>query len=314
MLKIVVLETIPYKKEDFTFLEEFGSVELFDKTDARDLIMRIKDADIVLSNKTVILEEHLKAAPKLKYIGVMATGFNSIDINAAKRYNITVTNVPAYGTDAVAQHTFALILHIINNISLNTDSVKNDSWAISKQWCLINNEWNQLSNMSIGIIGFGNIGKKVSSIAKAFGMKVLVYSRSNYNDKSVSFVSLGELLKNSDIISLHCPLTKDTRNIIGYEELSLMKKSAILINVSRGNLVDEKALYEKLKANKIKAAGLDVLAQEPPTIKYDLNKLNNCYITPHIAWTSIEAMNKILEITKDNIESFLNANPKNVVS
>ncbi|WP_150466923.1 NAD(P)-dependent oxidoreductase [Francisella sp. SYW-9] len=314
MLNIVVLETAPYKREDFTFLKEFGNVEIYDKTNSDEVVKRISNVDIAIVNKSVLLEKHFKEAPKLRYIGVMSTGVNSIDLIAARKYNITVTNVPAYGTDAVAQHTFALILHIVNKISLNISSVKNDSWAISKQWCLISNHWNQLSNMTIGIIGFGNIGRKVSSIAKAFGMKVLVYGRSSYDDKSVCFVSLNELLKNSDIVSLHCPLTKETRNIIGSKELSLMKKNSILINVSRGNLVDEKALYEKLSANEIKAAGLDVLAQEPPCIKHELNRLENCYITPHIAWTSIEAMNKILDVIKENLELFLDSRPQNVVN
>ncbi|MED7789362.1 NAD(P)-dependent oxidoreductase [Francisella sp. 19X1-34] len=314
MLNIVVLETAPYKKEDFIFLQKFGNVKIYDKTSSDEIIKRISGVDVVIVNKSILSEEHFKVAPKLRYIGVMSTGVNSIDLIAARKYNITVTNVPAYGTDAVAQHTFALILHIINKISLNVSSVKNDSWAISKEWCLISNHWNQLSNMTIGIIGFGNIGKKVSSIAKVFGMKVLVYSRSKYNDESVCFVSLNELLKNSDIVSLHCPLTKETKNIIGSKELSLMKKSSILINVSRGNLIDEKVLYDKLSTNEIKAAGLDVLAQEPPSIKNDLNKLDNCYITPHIAWTSIEAMNKILDVIKDNIESFLASRTQNVVN
>ncbi|BCD89980.1 glycerate dehydrogenase [Francisella halioticida] len=279
-----------------------------------EISTRIADANIVLTNKTSLSEEHFKSASKLKYIGVLATGFNVIDINAAKKYNITVTNIPAYSSDAVAQHTFALILHIINNISLNINFVKADSWAINNKWCLINNNWNQLSNMTIGIIGFGSIGEKVSSIAKGFGMKVIIYTRSKCNDQLTDFVTLTELLKKSDIISLHCPLTSDTKNIIGYKELSLMKKDSILINVSRGNLIDEEALFKKLNANKIKAAGLDVLAQEPPRIKNKLNTLENCFITSHIAWSSVEAMNKVLEVTESNINFFLDDKPKNIVT
>jgi glycerate dehydrogenase len=315
MLNIVMLDTYPYKKESFTFLEEFGQVQLFDHTNLSDIIPRIKDANLVLTNKTPLLEEHFKHASKLKYIGVIVTGYNVVDVVKAREYNITVTNVPAYGTNSVAQHTFAILLELVNRIATADKFVKNDGWANEKKWCVLNNSWNELNGKTLGIIGYGAIGKKVSAIANAFGMKVVVNTRTQPSKhEPVEFVDFKELLKQSDIISLHCPLTPETLNLIGRDELALMKKTAILINVSRGPLIDENALFDALNNGYISGAGLDVLSQEPPLLNNRLCMLNNCIITPHIAWSSNEAMDKILEVTKSNIVGYLNSTLQNVVN
>ncbi len=317
-MKIVVLDGYTVVQDDLSWdeLKQFGELTYHERTSVDQVASRVKDADIIITSKCLIDKNVIDSAPNLKYIGVIATGYNNIDISYANKNNITVTNIPAYSTDSVAQFTFSLILEIVNHVGIHNDSVHRGEWENSIDFCYCLTPQTELAGKTMGIVGYGNIGQKSAQIAKAFGMKVLVHSshrNSADNTEDVSFVEINELLKTSDIISLHCALTGENKEMINKDSLALIKEDAILINTSRGPLINENDLAESLKSGKLRAAGLDVLPEEPPKSGSPLTKLGNCIITPHIAWDTKEARQRLIGIAVENISSYINGKPINLV-
>jgi len=291
----------------------FGQVDLYERTSPAELLTRSADATIIVTNKTPITAEQISGLPKLKMIAVTATGYNVIDVVAAKQRGIVVSNVPAYGTDSVAQHAFALMLELTNNVGINNKSVHDGEWFNAKDWCYSKKPIMELRNKVLGVVGFGSIGQQVAKIAVAFGMKVIYHNSSGKIYDFAISVSLEKLFRESDIISLHLPLKNDTHGFVNNKLLSLMKPSAFLINTSRGQLINENDLADVLKKKNIAGAGLDVLSTEPPPAGHPLVGLDNCIITPHNAWFSIEARQRIMSATLQNIASFVKGTPENVV-
>jgi len=264
----------------------------------------------VLTNKVIIDKDIIDSSPALKLVSVLATGYNVVDCNYARQKNVAVSNVPSYSTDSVAQHTFALILELCAHSGKHSRAVSDNKWCISEDFCLCLTPIIELKNKVIGIIGYGSIGKAVAKIAEAFGMKVLIHNRTPFE----CCVSLDELYKQSDIITLHCPLTDSNKQMINKEAIALMKKSAIIINTARGGLIDEDALAYALNNDLLLGFGADVLSEEPPKESNKLLKAKNTVITPHIAWASSEARGRLLEITEQNVKNFLDGEPINVVN
>jgi len=317
-MKIVNLDGYTTNPGDLSWngISSYGELITYDRTSPEQVVERAKDADILLINKTVITKEMLLKMPKLKYVGLQSTGYNIIDGAAARELGITVSNIPAYSTNAVAQLVFAFILEITNKVGMHSDSVHNDEWTNCPDFCYWKAPLTELDGKTIGIIGFGSIGKRVTKIAKAFGLNVLVYTPHPKPDEysEVTFVSKDELFKKSDIITCHCPLTPETTGLINEETISKMKKSAILINTSRGPVVDDTALAKALNDGRIQAAGLDVLTTEPPKADNPLLSAKNCFITPHIAWAGFETRARLLRILEENLKAFLDGHPQNVVN
>ncbi len=317
-MKIVILDGHTLNPGDLEWspLEEFGDFQVFERTNPSDVVDRTKDAEIVFTNKTVLTESILNKLPKLKYIGVLATGYDVVDIETATKQNIVVTNVPAYGANSVAQMCFAHILNITNRVADHNRDVKKGGWDSQEDFCYWISPQTELSNKIMGIIGYGQIGKATARLAKAFGMKVLINTRTvpSTLPKGVHSTDLNTLLSSSDIISLHCPLTDNTKKLINKENLKRMKEGAILINASRGPLIDEIALADALNSGKIGAAGLDVLSVEPAESSNPLLTAKNCFITPHIAWATREARARLLEIAVENLRAFLQGEPRNLIT
>lgn len=296
-------------------IEKLGNLEVYERTAKEETKERMKDADIILTNKTVITAEDLDAAPSLKYIGVMATGYNVVDVAAAKSRDIAVSNIPAYSTPSVAQLVFAFILDFSSHVSVYANSVKNGDWVKSKDFSYQLAPLIELKDKVLGIVGFGQIGQAVAKIALAFGMKVLASHKHPQRDQmaGVEFCSLDDLFSKSDFVSLHCPLNADNAGFVNAGMLQKMKRSAYFINTSRGGLVNETDLANALNKGIIAGAALDVLSKEPPGESNPLLKAENCIITPHIAWASKEARERLMEILECNIRSFLAGNPQNLV-
>lgn len=319
-MKIVNLDGYTTNPGDLSWdgIKRFGDYTVYDRTPADKVIERAKGANILIINKTVVTREILDAlSPELEYIGLQSTGYNVVDCDYARKLGITVCNIPAYSTKAVAQLVFAFILQVTNEVALHSDAVKNGEWCTCPDFCFWKTPLTELDSKIIGIIGFGSIGRRVAKLAEAFDMKVLAYAprpKDKGELKTVEFVDLDTLLKNSDIITCHCPLTEETKGMINAENISKMKKSAIFINTSRGPVVDEKALADALNSEKIKAAFLDVLETEPALESNPLLKAKNCYITPHIAWAAHETRARLLKILEENIEAYLSGKPQNVVN
>ena len=324
-MNIVVLDGYTLNPGDLSWegIEKLGSsLKVYDRTgydlDAEyKVIERIETADIVLTNKTPISREAIIKAKNLKYIGVLATGYNVVDVEAAKDKGIVVTNIPTYGTAAVAQMTIALLLEVCHHIGHHSEEVKRGAWTTNPDWCFWNYPLIELANKTIGIIGYGRIGEGVGSIAKALGMKVLAYDRSpdsSLENHSLKFVELEELFEKSDVISLHCPLFDSTRGIINKESISKMKDGVIIINTSRGPLIVEKDLAEALNCGKVAAAAVDVVSSEPIKEDNPLLSAKNVIITPHIAWAPIEARIRLMDIAIDNLAKFLEGEAVNVVN
>ena len=317
-MKLVNLEGYAANPGDLSWnaFKKYGDLTVYERTAPEDITKRAKDADILFVNKSKITAEMLDEMPKLKYIGIQATGYNIIDCDAARKRGITVTNVPAYSTTAVAQLVFAFILQITNKVNSYSSAVHNLEWCNSPDFCCIKEPTYELDNKTIGIIGFGSIGQRVSNIAHSFGMKVLVNTPHPKPDKfkDVEFVSLDELLRNSDVITCHCPLTDKTSGLIDKTALSKMKKSAIFINTSRGQVINEQALADALNNDMIAAAGIDVMTTEPPREDNPLLRAKNCFITPHIAWAGFETRQRLLKILEENLKAFLDGHPQNVVN
>ena len=317
-MKIVILESKAVNPGDLSWepIQKFGDVVLYDRTPAEEAARRIGDAEIVLINKTPITAEVMDACPQLKLICVEATGYNVVDCAAAKERGILVCNVPAYSTDCVAQFTFALLLEVWCRVGLHNDSVHAGDWCRNPDFCYWLTPQMELAGKTIGIIGFGKIGRAVGKIAKAFGMRVLAYNRSRCPEGEAlgEYVTLEKLLAESDIISLHCPMTDLTANIIRSETISKMKDGVILLNTARGGLINEEDLATALKQNKLRAYAADVVSVEPIMESNPLLSAPSCILTPHMAWAPVEARQRIINITVENIRGYLNGNPVNVVN
>lgn len=319
MMKIVVLDGYTLNPGDLSWegLKSLGPTVIYDRTPGTLIYERAKEADILLTNKTPLSRDIIASLPVLKYIGVLATGFNVVDIKAAKEKNIPVTNIPTYGTRSVAQMVFAHILVFCNHVQSHNDAVRAGAWAESVDFCFWNFPLIELADKTIGIIGFGRIGQAVADIAQAFGMHCLAYEPFQSNQsarKDFKWVSLDELLQQSDFVSLHCPLTDETKGMINKETIGKMKKSAYLINTSRGPLVVDEDLADALNNQTIAGAGIDVLSIEPPNRENPLLTAKNCLITPHISWATKEARSRLMDIAAENVKAFMDGKPVNVVN
>ncbi len=316
-MKIVVLDGFTLNPGDLSWdpLKKLAECDVFDRSTPAEVLQRISQADALLTNKVVISRDVMQGAPRLRYIGVTATGFNIVDVAAAREKGIVVTNVPAYGTDSVAQATFALLLELTNRAGHHADTVRSGRWNRCPDFCYWDSPLIELAGLTLGIIGYGRIGQQVGRIAQAFGMKVLALAhRPKSLEAGVRPVDLETLLRQSDVISLHCPLTPDTKGIINRERLNLMKSSALLLNTSRGPLIVEEDLAEALRAGRIAGAGLDVLAVEPPAGGNPLFSAPNCFITPHQAWATGAARQRLMTVAVENFRRFLEGQAQNVVS
>ncbi|WP_167275848.1 D-2-hydroxyacid dehydrogenase [Dyadobacter arcticus] len=315
-MNITILDgyTLNPGDQDWAPILKLGNVSIFDRSQGDEILERAKDAEVLLVNKVVLSESTLSQLPKLKYIGVMATGFNNIDIAAAQKNNVTVTNVKAYGPASVAQQTFALLLSLVNRAETHSQSVFAGDWAASQDFCYWKTPLTELAGKTMGLIGLGDIGSQVAQIAQAFGMKVIAYRKHPAETKGIEMVTLDDIFTKSDVISLHCPLTDDTREIINKHSLSQMKPTAFLLNTGRGPLVNEVDLANALKEGTIAGAGLDVLSTEPPKSDNPLVSAPNCVITPHVAWATFESRKRLLQMVADNLKEFMEGKPMNVVS
>ena len=315
MKKIVILDGYVANSGDLSWdaLKELGELTVYDRTAPDEVVARAKGAEAIYTNKVLITDELMGELPGLKFIGVLATGYNNVDIEAAKRRGITVCNVPAYSTDSVAQLVFAHLLHIINTIGDYADSVNRGEWAGNRDFSYRLSAFNELAGMTMGIIGMGNIGRRVAAIAQAFGMKVITNSGRELPE-GVERVGLDKLFRTSDVISLNSALTPATKGIINREALAMMKPTAIIINTSRGPLVNEEALADALREGRIAGAGIDVLCEEPPRSGSPLIGCPRCYVTPHIAWQSSQARQRLVDISIENLRKFSIGEPQNVVS
>lgn len=300
---------------DWGQLGELGNLTVYDRTPAFLVVERAKDSEIVITNKTIIDKEVIEQLPHLKYIGVLATGYNVVDTATAHEHGIVVTNIPSYSTMSVAQHVFALLLAVTDRVEHYASEVRDGEWSRSKDFCFWNTRLTELSGKKLGIVGYGNIGRAVARIAMALGMKVLAFSSKDQKDleEGVEKVSLEKLLKESDVVSLHCPLTPSTKEMINSRSLEEMKTGAILINTGRGPLVDEKAVAQALEKDKLRAYCADVMCSEPPQSENPLFKSDKAYLTPHIAWATEEARKRLMEIAVNNLKQFLKGDPVNVV-
>ena len=318
-MKIVILDGHAINPGDLSwdYLNAFGSVTYYDRTLTEEqAISRIGDAEIILLNKVAITESLLANCKNIRLICVLATGYNVVDCQAAAKRNIPVCNVPGYGTAAVAQFTFALLLEICHHISIHNKSVHDGEWTRSPDFCYWKTPQTELAGKTLGIIGFGSIGQAVAKIATAFGMHVLAYSRTQYEDcKALAeYVDLETLLSRSDVVTLHCPLFPETKKMINHYTISRMKNGAILLNTARGALIDEEAVAEALRIGKLRAAAVDVVTDEPIPADSPLLNAPNCIITPHIAWAPLESRQRVMDITEDNIRAFLAGTPQNLVN
>jgi len=316
-MKIVVLDGHVLNPGDLSWdgLAKLGELVVYDRTPSELVVERATGADILISNKVVLGAAELAALPDLRYLGVQATGVNIIDLEAARERGIVVTNVPAYSTASVAQHVFALILELTRGVGRHAELVRNGAWTNCPDFAFWETPQVELVGKILGIVGFGDIGRAVARIASAFDMRVLVHTRTPDSTVSaeVSFVSLEELLAKADIVSLHCPLSPQTEKLINAERLELMKGSAYLINTGRGPLVDESALATALHRGEIAGAGLDVLVKEPPTADNPLFNAPNCFITPHLAWATLAARQRLMDTVVANVRAFLAGEPQNLV-
>lgn len=317
-MKIVELDGYAANPGDLSWepLQELGELTVYDRTPASLVVERAKDADIILINKVLITEEVLSQLPRLKYIGVLATGYNVVDVKAATKRGIVVTNIPAYSTESVAQMTFAHILNITNRIGHYARQSREGRWSSNPDFCYWDTQLWELSGKTIGIVGLGNIGMRVATIARYFGMDVFAFTSKNSADlpEGIQKTTLDGLFAVSDIVSLHCPLTADTRHLINRESLEKMKEGSILINTGRGPLVDEEAVAEALASGHLGGYGADVMIDEPPSPNNPLLAQPNAFITPHIAWATREARQRLMDICVRNVKAFIEGKRLNAVN
>ena len=316
-MKIVILDGYSANPGDLSWkeLEKLGEVTVYDRTKPSETVARAAGSDIVLTNKVVINKDVMAQLPQLKYIGVLATGYNVVDIDAAHERGIIVTNVPAYSTESVAQMVFAHLLTVTNRTEHYAIQNRSGRWTENPDFCYWDFPHQELAGKTFGIVGLGNIGQRVAQIAQAFGMKVkaLTSKAAEALPNGIEKVTIEELLATSDVLSLHCPLTDSTRHLINVATLKQMKSSAILINTGRGPLIDDQAVAEALAEGRLAAFCADVLTEEPPKADNPLLRQSNAFITPHIAWASTEARIRLLQIATNNVQAFLNGSPINVV-
>ena len=319
-MKIVELDGYAANPGDLSWdgLKQLGELTVYDRSAPEDVLERARGAQVILTNKVLITAELMDQLPELRYIGVLATGYNVVDIPAARKHGIVVTNIPAYSTMSVAQMVMAHLLNITNRVALHSEAVKQGEWQNCKDFTFSLTPQIELDGKTFGIVGLGNTGTATACIAQSFGMRVLAYSskgpkvlREMGIEKAESYE---QLFRQADVLSLHCPLTEETRHLVNAERLSLMKPTAILINTGRGPLVDEAALAQALNEGRIMAAGVDVLEEEPPRKGSPLIGARNCFITPHIAWATKAARERLMNIAAANVKAFLNGTPQNVVS
>ncbi|WP_026691893.1 D-2-hydroxyacid dehydrogenase [Peribacillus kribbensis] len=317
-MNICILDGYTLNPGDLSWeqLMQIGETEVYDRTPEDLIIERASNAEIILTNKTPLTRPTLEQLPNLKYIGVLATGFDVVDTKAAAERGIVVSNIPAYGTESVAQMVFALLLELCHHVQRHSDAVMEGQWARNPDWCFWNYPLVELAGKTMGIVGLGRIGLQTARIASAFGMRILAYN-THHRDIDLphfKWAELPDLMRLSDVVSLHCPLTAETEGLINTENLSMMKPSAFIINTSRGKLINNKDLADALNAGMISGAGLDVLAVEPPEDTNPLLQAKNCMITPHIAWATKEARIRLLNLAVDNIKAFRTGKSKYVVN
>ena len=317
MKKIVVLDGFAANPGDLSWdeMKALAPCEVYDRTQPDEVLLRAQGATMILTNKTVIKRAHIEALPDLQYIGVLATGYNIIDMEAAQERGIVVTNIPAYSTSSVAQMVFAHILNIAQQVKHHSDEVKQGRWTTSRDFCFWDTPLLELREKKIGLVGLGHIGYATARIAIGFGMQVFAYtSKSSFQlPPEIKKRELNELFEECDIISLHCPLNAETRHLVNAQRLALMKSTAMIINTGRGPLIDEQALADALNQNRIYAAGVDVLSSEPPRADNPLLSARNCFITPHIAWATTEARERLMQTAVANVKAFLSGKPENAV-
>lgn len=314
-MKIVILDGYTANPGDLSWkeLETLGELVVYERTSADETVARAADADVVLTNKVLITKEVMAQLPRLKYVGVLATGYNVVDIEAAHHRGIIVTNVPAYSTESVAQMVFAHLLTVTNRVEYYAVQNRAERWTNSADFSYSDTLLTELAGKSFGIVGLGNIGKRVAQIAQAFGMNVIALTSKTTLPEGIKKASLIELLAQSDVLSLHCPLTPDTHHLINADTLKLMKPTSILINTGRGPLVDDQAVADALKAKRLYAFCADVLTEEPPKADNPLLGLPNAYTTPHIAWATVEARARLIQVAIDNVKAFASGQPQNIV-
>lgn len=317
-MKIVELDSYAANPGDLSWepLKEIGELTLYPRTAPDEVVARAKDADAILINKVQITDDVMAQLPRLRYIGVLATGFNVVDIDAARRRGIVVTNIPSYSTESVAQMVFAHILNITNQVGHYADAARNERWSHNPDFCYWDTPLPELAGKTLGIIGLGHIGRRVAEIARVFGMDVYVLTSKEAASlpEGIQKTTLDGLLAVSDILTLHCPLTADNRHLINADRIAKMKEGAILINTARGPLVDEQAVADALQSGHLLGYGADVMAQEPPTTDNPLLRQPHAYLTPHIAWATREARERLMKICIDNLRAFVAGAPINVVN
>ncbi len=317
-MKIVILDGYAANPGDLSWkgIEELGECTVYDRTMPDELLGRAAGAEVLLTNKVVIGREAMEALPELKYIGVLATGYNVVDISAARERGIVVTNIPAYSTASVAQMVFAHLLNITQRVGHYAAENRGGKWSRNTDFCYWDTPLTELAGKRMGIVGLGNTGMATAHIALAFGMEVVAFTSKAQGDlpQGITRLSLDELFREADVVSLHCPLTETTQGLVNAGCLRTMKPTAILINTGRGPLVDEQALADALNEGRICAAGLDVLAQEPPCADNPLLTARNCFITPHIAWATQEARTRLMQTAVENLKSYASGNPINNVA
>ncbi|NNU78649.1 D-2-hydroxyacid dehydrogenase [Clostridium estertheticum] len=317
-MKIVVLDGFTLNPGDLSWkeFEKLGELKVYDRTSLDEIVDRAYDCEIILTNKTPLSMDTLKKLPKIKYIGVLATGYNVVDVKAAKEMGIIVTNTPAYGTNSVAQFVFALLLEICHHVGEHNEVVRKGAWTNSKDFCFWNYPMIELAGKTMGIIGMGRIGVVTSTIALAFGMNVLAYNPSKKESlisDTFKYVELDQLYEGADVISLHCPLFEETKGIINKDSIKKMKDGVIIINTSRGPLIVEEDLAHALNSGKVAGVGLDVMSVEPVQMDNPLMRAKNCLITPHIAWAPKESRERLMNIAVDNLAQFVKGRPINIV-
>lgn len=316
-MNIVVIDGFTLNPGDLDLknLEKLGNVQVYDRSSQNELVDRLKDADVAVVNKVVFDENLVSQLPKLKYIAVTATGYNNISVETLKKYNIKASNVSNYGSYAVAQHAFALLLEITNRVALHHQDCIDGKWHQTQDFCFWSQPMKELYGKKMGIIGLGNIGSQTAKIAQAFGMDVWYHSRQNKNISDFHFVDqVDEIFKHCDVICLHCALNEETQHLIRKETLELFQPHVILINTSRGGLIHEADLLNALDQGQLYAAGLDVLSVEPPKEYQPIIHHPKCVVTPHNAWAAVETRQRLLDMAVDNIKSYLEGNPKNLIT
>lgn len=316
-MKIVILDGYAGNPGDLSWddLKTLGEVTVYDRTAAVDTVKRAKDADVVLTNKTLMMRAEIAQLPRLKYIGVLATGYNIVDTEVARERGIVVTNIPAYSTDSVAQMVMAHLLTVTNHVERYAEKNRAGAWTRCRDFCYMDGPMTELSGKTMGIVGLGHIGLRVAQVAMAMGMNVAAVTSKEVNDlpTGIQKMTLEGLLASSHVLSLHCPLTEQTRHMINAATIDRMKPSAIVINTGRGALVDEKAMAEALCEGRIAAYCADVVSEEPMTADNPLLGLDNAYLTPHIAWATVEARQRLITIAVDNVRAFVAGTPQNRV-